>query len=127
MASASSSYSSSSPRRPKPKPKVDWNAANRSKLMSPDVVMEEIESAIAATEYEHASRHLKAAACSDVEAADRAFRSARTAVAKGDFEVGMELSQLALLNCPPHKTNAISKIQTLIAHMKQQRAASTEN
>ncbi|XP_057830167.1 uncharacterized protein LOC131041184 [Cryptomeria japonica] len=107
--------------RPKAKPRFDPSILNQAKSKSCDAVMEETEKAITAVEYAQASFCLEGVLFTyNAEEADRAYRSACAAIARGDFDLGMKYLQTALNKCPPQKPNAISKIKTLIAHIKQQ-------
>ncbi|GLJ12841.1 hypothetical protein SUGI_0198880 [Cryptomeria japonica] len=75
--------------RPKAKPRFDPSILNQAKSKSCDAVMEETEKAITAVEYAQASFCLEGVLFTyNAEEADRAYRSACAAIARGDFDLG---------------------------------------
>ncbi|MCL7040586.1 hypothetical protein MKW94_024060 [Papaver nudicaule] len=106
---------------------------------TPEALMAEIDAAIAASEYSHASALLQSTSSSsssskinsdsntetkqdqfDARMADEAYKAGCAALASGKLDEALQSLQIALSKCPPHKTSAISKLQSLITLTSQQ-------
>ncbi|OVA15786.1 hypothetical protein BVC80_1825g20 [Macleaya cordata] len=109
---------------------------------TPEVLMAEIDSAIAASEYSLASTLLQASSTSssssssstkkssesaetpppqyDARLADESYKAGCAALAAGKIDEALHSLQISLSKCPPHKTSAVTKLQSLISLTSQQ-------
>ncbi|XP_058097087.1 uncharacterized protein LOC131242459 [Magnolia sinica] len=96
---------------------------------SSEALMSEIDSAIAASEYAHASsllNHFPAITPQqqpqrfDARLADQAYKAGCAALAAGKLDDAVRSLQLSLSICPPGKTSAIAKLRSLISLASQQ-------
>lgn len=109
---------------------------------TPETLMAEIDAAIAASEYSHASTLLQATSSSssssssstkkisdgkdtsppqyDARMADEAYKAGCAALAAGKLDEALQSLRISLAKCPPHKTSAISKLQSLILLTSEQ-------
>ncbi|KAG0469679.1 hypothetical protein HPP92_015766 [Vanilla planifolia] len=99
---------------------------------SPETLMAEIDAAIAAVEYDHATSLLAssfsnfpppavgtkkavAGSSSDPTLAEEAYRAACAALAAGRPEAALRSVRVALASCPPDKTSAVAKLRSLFS------------
>ncbi|GAY39488.1 hypothetical protein CUMW_044700 [Citrus unshiu] len=75
---------------------------------TPEVLMAEINTAIANLEY------------FDVKMADEAYKAGCAALAAGKLDEALHSLNLSLSKCPPDKTSAVAKLQSLISLTSQQ-------
>ncbi|GAA0138835.1 hypothetical protein LIER_34990 [Lithospermum erythrorhizon] len=102
---------------------------------SPDVLMGEINSAISTLEYARATRFLESpfplASTSnasnanttsqyDTQMAEKDYKTGLAAMAAGNLDEAVHSLNSALSKCPPDKTAAVSKLQSLISHTSHQ-------
>ncbi|CAI9777783.1 unnamed protein product [Fraxinus pennsylvanica] len=102
---------------------------------SPEVLMSQINSAITALEYAHATAYLKSRSASvskntnyngkltlqyDARMADEAYKEGLASMAAGKLDEAVNSLNVALSKCPPNKTSAIAKLQSLISLTSQQ-------
>ncbi|KAI3883844.1 hypothetical protein MKW92_052534 [Papaver armeniacum] len=104
---------------------------------TPEALMAEIDTTIAASEYSHASTLLKSTSSTssskinldsnetkhdqlDARMADESFKAGCAALTSGKLDEALQSLQIALSKCPPHKASAISKLQSLIKLTSQQ-------
>ncbi|KAI3992010.1 hypothetical protein MKX01_014901 [Papaver californicum] len=117
----------------------NWSVYDGMKIIphTPEALMAEIDAAIAASEYSHASALLQSTSSSssskknsdsnetkqdqfDARMADEAYKAGCAALASGKLGEALQSLQIALSKCPPHKISAISKLQSLITLTSQQ-------
>ena len=90
--------------------------------------MAEIDSAISNLEYARATAALDSAAASsssagggyDARVADEAYKAGCAALAAGKVEEALRSLKVSLSSCPPEKTAAVAKLQSLISLTSQQ-------
>ncbi|OWM80741.1 hypothetical protein CDL15_Pgr006771 [Punica granatum] len=96
---------------------------------TPEALMAEINAATADLEYARATALLQSppasaprsrgydaeAAKYDVRVADEAYRAGCAALAAGKLDEALQSLHIALSKCPPDKTSAIAKLQSLIS------------
>ncbi|KAK9216582.1 hypothetical protein WN944_008592 [Citrus x changshan-huyou] len=102
---------------------------------TPEVLMAEINTAIANLEYVRATAHLDSPSSSllkntnsdanvtpqfDVKMADEAYKAGCAALAAGKLDEALHSLNLSLSKCPPDKTSAVAKLQSLISLTSQQ-------
>ncbi|GFY86878.1 hypothetical protein Acr_05g0005170 [Actinidia rufa] len=102
---------------------------------TPEALMTEINSAISANEYAHATALLQSPpSCisknksSDVNStsqydarmADEAYKAGLASLAAGKLDEALHSLNISLSKCPPDKTTAVSKLQSLISLTSQQ-------
>ncbi|XP_020588488.1 uncharacterized protein LOC110030220, partial [Phalaenopsis equestris] len=104
---------------------------------SPETLMAEIDAAIVAVEYGHASALLSSSSSSslppisaetknavnnafgfngsspDARLAEECYRAACTALATGRPDAALRSIRVALASCPPDKTSAVAKLRSL--------------
>ncbi|KAI4321025.1 hypothetical protein MLD38_034448 [Melastoma candidum] len=103
--------------------------------------MAEIDSAIADLEYSRASNILKSSAYMgtksrdsdailssryDIRTADEAYKAGCAALAAGKLDEALHSLNTSLSKCPPDKTSAVAKLQSLISLTSQQLQKSTK-
>ncbi|CAI9777781.1 unnamed protein product [Fraxinus pennsylvanica] len=114
-----------------------WNMfddVKTSSTTSPEVLMAEINSAIA-LEYTHATAYLKSPSASvskninsngkltlqyDAQVADESYKEGLASMAAGKLDEAVNSLNVALSKCPPDKTSAVAKLQSLISLTSQQ-------
>ncbi|XP_060188628.1 uncharacterized protein LOC132617605 [Lycium barbarum] len=93
---------------------------------TPEALMAQINSAISKLEYAHAAvsctpipKNKNSSRSSnpayDPQGADEAYRAGLAAMAAGKPEKAVDSLNVALSKCPPDKTSAVAKIQSLIS------------
>ncbi|XP_038977073.1 uncharacterized protein LOC103718672 isoform X1 [Phoenix dactylifera] len=97
---------------------------------TPEALMAEIDAAIAASEYVHATALLSssseeepekekgldtAAPVHDARLADEAYKAACAALAAGRPDAAIQSLRLALARCPPDKSSALDKLRSLLS------------
>ncbi|XP_029116478.1 uncharacterized protein [Elaeis guineensis] len=104
---------------------------------TPEALMAEIDAAIAASEYVHATALLSscspsnppaaedepekekvratAAPIYDARLADEAYKAACAALAAGRPDAAIQSLRLALASCPPDKSSALAKLRSLLS------------
>ncbi|XP_027149463.1 uncharacterized protein LOC113749803 [Coffea eugenioides] len=97
---------------------------------SADAVIAEIDSAISALEYARATAFLysivgksddgKLSSKYDAKKADEAYKAGMAAMAAGKLDEAIQFLNIALAKCPPDKTSAVAKLQSLISVTSQQ-------
>ncbi|PSS31411.1 Glycine dehydrogenase [Actinidia chinensis var. chinensis] len=102
---------------------------------TPEALMTEINSAISANEYAHATALLQSASScisknksSDVNStsqydarmADEAYKAGLASLAAGKLDEALHSLNISLSKCPPDKTTAVAKLQSLISLTSQQ-------
>lgn len=97
---------------------------------TPEALMAEIDTAIAATEYAHATALLQASSSSsnretpqpqyDARLADEAYKAGCAALAAGKLNEALRSLQIALSKCPPDKRSALAKLNSLISLASEQ-------
>lgn len=101
---------------------------------TPEVLMAEINAAISAFEYAQATAQLQPPSSSqsnmssdankmlyyDAQMADKAYRAGCAALAAGKLDEALQSLNLSLSKCPPEKTSAVAKLQSLISLTSQQ-------
>lgn len=117
--------------------KSPWNMLDdvKTSSTSPEVLMAEINSAITALEYTHATAYLKSRSASvskninsngkltlqyDARMADEAYKEGLASMAAGKLDEAVNSLNVALSKCPPDKTSAVAKLQSLISLTSQQ-------
>ncbi|KAL2249629.1 UNVERIFIED_CONTAM: hypothetical protein Sindi_2436600 [Sesamum indicum] len=112
-----------------------WNVFEGVKRIpvSPEALMAEINSAITALEYAHASvflqsrppisktRNISQNLTSEYDAgmADEAYKAGLASMAAGKLDEAVLSLNIALSKCPPDKTSAIAKLESLISLTSQ--------
>ncbi|KAF5189552.1 UPF0012 hydrolase in pqqF 5'region [Thalictrum thalictroides] len=101
----------------------------------PETLMAEIEVAISSLEYTHANSLLHPPSPPseetssnvntdlpehDAKLADEAYKAGCVALASGKLDEALQSLQISLSKCPPDKTSAIAKLQSLITLTSQQ-------
>lgn len=115
-----------------------WSVFDYLKKMpaEPETLMSEINSAISALEYGRAQAFLetsssfiskkksssngKSTSRYDPKKADDAYKEGMAAMAAGKLDKAVNSLNFALSKCPPDKTSAIAKLQSLISVTSQQ-------
>lgn len=114
-----------------------WSVFDRVKVIpaAPEVLMAEIDTAISNLEYARATAYLEPPSSSvlknkslassprpryDARMADEAYRAGCAALAAGELDEALHSLNISLSKCPPDKTSAIAKIQSLISLTSQQ-------
>ncbi|KAA8528551.1 hypothetical protein F0562_035906 [Nyssa sinensis] len=113
-----------------------WSVFDGVKIIptTPEAVMAQINSAIAAFEYTHAtallqspsslsknkSSNVPSASQYDARTADEAYKAGLAALAAGKLDEALHSLNLSLSKCPPDKTSAVAKLQSLISLTSQQ-------
>lgn len=100
---------------------------------SPEALIAEINSAISAVEYSRATAFLKSESWTSKQSnfvvgkssynarkADEAYKAGMAAMAAGKLDDAIVFMNIALSNCPPDRTSAVSKLQSLISITSQQ-------
>ncbi|KAL3514492.1 hypothetical protein ACH5RR_027209 [Cinchona calisaya] len=107
---------------------------------SPEALMAEINSAISAVEYVRATAFLQFPSSSsassaaaifskndgkklnkyDAKKADEAYKAGMASMAAGKLDEAIQSLNVALAICPPDKTSAVAKLQSLISVTSQQ-------
>ncbi|KAL9172421.1 hypothetical protein ABFS82_03G045500 [Erythranthe guttata] len=106
--------------------KHPWNVFDGVKIVAvdpPEVLMAEINSAIASLEYARApvfSNKSSAYSEFDARMADEAYKAGMASMAAGNVDEAVISLNVALSKCPPHKTFAVAKLQSLISVTSQQ-------
>uniref|UniRef100_A0A5B7BDH8 Uncharacterized protein n=1 Tax=Davidia involucrata TaxID=16924 RepID=A0A5B7BDH8_DAVIN len=113
-----------------------WSVFDGVKIIptTPEAVMAEINSAIAAFEHAHAtallqspsslsknkSSNVNSTSQYDARIADEAYKAGLAALAAGKLDEALHSLNLSLSKCPPDKTSAVTKLQSLISLTSQQ-------
>ncbi|PIN12806.1 hypothetical protein CDL12_14569 [Handroanthus impetiginosus] len=116
--------------------KHPWSVFHGVKTVSsaPEVLMAEIDAAIAALEYARASASLQSpppitkakninkisTSQYDAQMADEAYKTGLASMAAGKLDEAVVSLNVALSKCPPDKASAVAKIQSLISTTSQQ-------
>ncbi|KAJ6400088.1 hypothetical protein OIU84_015694 [Salix udensis] len=123
--------------------RTHWSVFEGGRSMSssstPETLMAEIDTAISKLEYSRATalldspsppptNTLKTSMCSgsganpqyDVRMADGAYRSGCASLAAGKLDEALQYLNVSLSKCPPDKTSAVAKLQSLISLTSQQ-------
>ncbi|KAJ9166209.1 hypothetical protein P3X46_020991 [Hevea brasiliensis] len=102
---------------------------------TPEALMAEIDTAIKNLEYARATARLDPPSTShlktksprggaspqyDARMADEAYRAGCAALAAGKLDEALHSLNISLLKCPPDKTSAVAKLQSLISLTSQQ-------
>lgn len=103
---------------------------------TPEILMAEINTAIANLEYSRSTALLESSSSStttrnkrqdsvgasqyDVRLADEAYRAGCAALAAGKIDEALQSLNVSLSKCPPDKTSAVAKLQSLISLTSQQ-------
>ncbi|KAG4931646.1 hypothetical protein AAZX31_17G230800 [Glycine max] len=95
---------------------VHWNVFDGVKIITatPEALMAEIDSAISNLEYSRATALLEADEGYDAHMADEAYKAGCAALAAGKLDEALRSLNLSLSKCPPDKTAALSKLNSLI-------------
>lgn len=103
--------------------------------LTPEALMSEINTAIAHLEYARATAYLDSPSSSllkntssdssvapqyDAKMADEAYKAGCAALAAGKLDEALQSLNLSLSKCPPDKTSAVAKLQSLISLTSQQ-------
>lgn len=116
--------------------KVPWSVFDRVKNIPtmPEPLMAEINAAIAALEYARATALLDSPSSSlpkkmgsaanrkphyDARMADEAYKAGCAALAAGKLDEALHSLNVALSKCPPDRTSAVAKLQSLISLTSQ--------
>lgn len=121
--------------------KHPWSPFDGVKTISvaPEALMAEINSAIAVLEYARATvysqspdpapkpknANRKPALNFDAQIADEAYKAGLASMSAGRVDEAIISLNIALSKCPPEKTSAVAKIQSLISVASQQRQKSS--
>ncbi|KAM3710430.1 hypothetical protein ACB094_01G031300 [Castanea mollissima] len=119
-----------------------WSVFDGVKVIpaAPEALMAEIDIAISKLEYARATARLESPTSSsssssvlkntssdtspspqyDARLADEAYRAGCAALAAGKLDEALFSLNISLSRCPPDKTNAVAKLQSLIALTSQQ-------
>nr|KYP50922.1 hypothetical protein KK1_027281 [Cajanus cajan] len=102
-------------------PKVHWNVFDGVKIIAatPEALMAEIDSAISNLEYSRAAAALDADEGHDARVADEAYKAGCAALAAGKLDEALRSLNLSLAKCPPDKTAALAKLNSLISLASQ--------
>ncbi|KAL1315644.1 hypothetical protein HN51_042395 [Arachis hypogaea] len=110
--------------------KVRWSVFDGVRIIAatPEALMVEIDSAISTLEYTRATATLDSASSSaaadgggyDERVADEAYKAGCAALAAGKIEEALGSLKVSLSKCPPEKTAAVTKLQSLISLTSQQ-------
>ncbi|XAR64058.1 hypothetical protein NMG60_11024259 [Bertholletia excelsa] len=102
---------------------------------TPEALMSEINSAISAYEYTHATAHLQSPTSAlsknksfnansmpqyNARMAEEAYRAGYASLATGKLDEALQSLNVSLSKCPPEQTSAVAKIQSLISFTSQQ-------
>ena len=102
---------------------------------TPEALMAEIDTAISKLEYAPATARLDSPSSSvlknkssdsspmpqyDAQLAGEAYRAGCAALAAGKLDEALYFLNISISKCPPGKTNAVAKLQSLIALTSQQ-------
>uniref|UniRef100_A0A2P2JIS6 Uncharacterized protein MANES_18G032600 n=1 Tax=Rhizophora mucronata TaxID=61149 RepID=A0A2P2JIS6_RHIMU len=117
----------------------NWSVFDRVKSFpsTPEALMAEIDTAIAKLEHDRATKLLFIQPPSppkmkikgsdatpiphyDARMADEAYRAGCAALAAGKLDEALQSLNISLAKCPPDKTSAIAKLQSLISLTSQQ-------
>lgn len=111
-------------------PNPPWTVFNTIKTFptTPETLMAEINSAISSLEYAQSTSLLKCPyplnnktsvpklkSQYDARMADEAYKAGLTALASGKLDLAIQSLNTSLSKCPPHKTSAVAKLQSLIS------------
>lgn len=122
------SYGEGSPR---------WSVFDGVKIVpsSPEALMAEINTAITNLEYACATAHFDSSSSFalkimgsdagvspryDAKLADEAYKAGCAALAAGKLDEALHSLNISLSKCPPDKTSAVAKLQSLISLTSQQ-------
>lgn len=111
--------------------KHPWSVFDGVKTISiaPEPFMAEIDSAIAALEYARAAVFSQSpdpvSKTKNAQIADEAYKAGLASMTAGRVDEAVISLNIALSKCPPEKTSAIAKIQSLISVTSQQRKKSS--
>ena len=114
-----------------------WSVFDRVKNFqsTPETLMTEINAGIAALEYARATALLDSPSSSlpkktgsapnkkpyyDARMADEAYKAGCAALAAGQLDEALHSLNVALSKCPPDRTSAVAKLQSLISLTSQQ-------
>lgn len=107
---------------------------------APELLMAEISNAISNLEYSRATALLESPTSAllkdksfigntssqyDVRLADEAYKAGCAALAAGKFDQALQSLTISLAKCPPEKTSAVAKLQSLISLTSEQLQKST--
>lgn len=121
--------------------KHPWNVYDgvKARALAPEPLMAEINSAIAALEYARAAvfsqllepsqntrnSNRRPASNFDAQIADEAYKAGVASMSAKRPDEALISLNIALSKCPPEKTSAIAKIQSLISLASEQRQKSS--
>ncbi|CAM8936619.1 hypothetical protein QQ045_014780 [Rhodiola kirilowii] len=117
-----------------------WSVYDRIKSFppTPEALMAEINAAISAHEYAYSTALLESASSSSnseekktyalnktpthysAKMADEAYKAGCVALAAGKLDEALHCLNVALSKCPPEKTSAVAKLQSLISLTSRQ-------
>jgi hypothetical protein len=116
-----------------------WSVFDGVKVIpaNPEALMAEIDTAISKLEYARATARLESPSSSsvlknnkssdssprpqyDARMADEAYRAGCAALATGKLDEALHCLNISLSKCPPDKTNAVAKLQSLISLTSKQ-------
>lgn len=118
--------------------KPHWSVYDGVKIIAatPEALMVEIDSAISNLEYARATTLLESSSSSssamneisgakltpqfDARMADEAYKAGCAALASGKLDEALRSLNVSLSKCPPEKTTAVAKLQSLISLTSQQ-------
>ncbi|TXG52373.1 hypothetical protein EZV62_021542 [Acer yangbiense] len=115
----------------------NWTVFDGVKIVpsTPEALMAEINTAITNLEYARATAHLDSSSSSilknvisdasvssryDAKMADEAYKAGCAALAAGKLDEALHSLNISLSKCPPDKTSAVAKLQSLISLTSQQ-------
>lgn len=98
--------------------KIHWSVYDGVKIIAatPEALMAEIDSAISSLEYARATAMLDG---HDARSADEAYKAGCAALAAGKLDEALRSFNASLSKCPPDKTSAVAKLQSLISLTSQ--------
>ncbi|KAK4274706.1 hypothetical protein QN277_017893 [Acacia crassicarpa] len=117
--------------------KPHWSVYDGLKMIiaaTPEALMAEIDSAISNLEYARATSLFESSSSSapnqrsgaflmaqyDAREADEAYKAGCAALAAGKLDEALHSLNISLSKCPPDKTSAVVKLQSLISLTSQQ-------
>jgi predicted TPR repeat methyltransferase len=109
--------------------KIHWSVFDGVKIIAatPEALMSEIDSAISNLEYSRATAFLEAKGIHDARTADESYRAGCAALAAGKLEEARRCFNVSLSKCPPDKTAAVAKLQSLISLTSQHLQSSSSS
>lgn len=113
--------------------KIHWSVFDGVKIIAatPEALMTEIDSAISNLEYARATAMLETDQGHDARTADESYRAGCAALASGKLDEALRCFNISLSKCPPDKTAAVAKLQSLISltsqHIQSSSSSSSTN